>query len=161
MGDGEQMQMAYDIEPYVGVGPIRFGMTRDEVRAAVGAEVRAFRRDTQEGGPDDLFPTLGFFVYYGALRICAAVEFSRLASPTLRGRGFFDRPYTVVRRWLRALDPTLAETLDGLRSYQLGIALSAPSANELSDDELIEEDEVVLESVLAFERGYYERHACV
>lgn len=152
------MQMTYDIEPSIGVGPIRFGMTRDEVRAAMGAEVRESRRGKQEGSPDDLFPTLGFFAYYSAPGTCVAVEFSRLVSPTLQGRGFFDRPYTAVRQWLRTLDPMLEETIDGLLSCQLGIALSAPRANELSNDELTEEDAVVLEAVLAFERGYYERH---
>ncbi len=147
------MQMAYDIKPHSGAGPIRFGMTRDDVRAAVGAEVREFRRGQQKDGPDDLFPTLGFFAYYGASGTCDAVEFSRLAFPTLHSQGFFDRPYTAVRRWLRTLDPTLEETSDGLRSYQLGIALSAPGANDLPDDELAEEDEDILESVLAFDHG--------
>lgn len=147
--------MTYDIQPYIGVGSIRFGMTRDEVRAAVDAEVREFRRGVQGGDPDDLFPTLGFFAYYGTSGTCGAVEFSRLASPTLNGQTFFERPYNEVRQWLRTLDPAVQETTDGLRSDYLGIVVSAPGASELSDEELAEYAEDIPEAVLVFASGYY------
>jgi hypothetical protein len=148
--------MTFDIHPYVGVGPIRFGMTRDEVHAVVTSEVRDFRRGRTEGAPDDFFPTLGFFAYYGPDSTCQALEFSRLGPPTLDGQTFFERPYYEVRQWLRTLDPVLDETADGLRSYHLGIAISAPGANELSDEELEDYAEDIPEGVLVFNRGYYD-----
>ncbi len=148
--------MTYDIHPYVGVGPIRFSMTREEVRAAVDDEVRGFRRGRQEGDPNDFFPTLGFFAYYGPDGTCQALEFSRLAPPTLSGQTFFERPYYEVRERLRTLDPALDETVDGLRSRHLGIVISAPGANELSEEELEEYAKDIPESVLVFNRGYYD-----
>lgn len=143
--------MIYRIEPYVGVGPIRLGMTREEVQTMIVAPREpAMHRGREK--PGDFFPTLGIFVDYRAPGVCEFVEFARDSpcSPTLQGQVFLGQPYRVARAWFEAYDPDLETGGAGLISRQFGIALYASAAEKVPDESV--------EAVAVFEKGYYDHY---
>src|SRR5688572_15891651 len=66
---------SWEIRPLQGAGPIHLGMKRNEVRAAVGAPVSAFRKSVESAAPADAFDSIGVHVHYGAAGEAEAVEF--------------------------------------------------------------------------------------
>jgi hypothetical protein len=48
--------MNLPIEPHVGVGPVRFGMTRADVRRALGGSPKTYRKTTESITETDFFP---------------------------------------------------------------------------------------------------------
>jgi len=141
--------MDYEIESYVGVGPIRFGMSREDVRKAVTSPVETAAR-TSSGIPSDFFPADGIFVYYRQPGITEAVEFSGPCSPAFRGEHFLGRPYRELEDWIRKLDPDALLENAGLTSHKFGFGLYAPSAQKAPEQPV--------EGVLVFEKGYYDQH---
>jgi hypothetical protein len=144
--------MIYRIEPYVGVGPIRLGMTREEVQGMLVAP----REPAMHRGsalPGDFFPTLWLFVDYRAPGVCEFVEFARDSpcSPTLYGQEFLGQPYRSARAWFEAHDPGLETHGAGLISRQFGVALYASAAEKAPDEPI--------EAVAVFEQDYYEHQA--
>ncbi|HYO62032.1 MAG TPA: hypothetical protein VER08_00090 [Pyrinomonadaceae bacterium] len=140
--------MRLEITAYTGVGPVKFGMTREEVRLAVGPPVRPFMKTPDDELPTDAFDDLGVHVYYKKPGVCEAVEMGSPAEPTFRGQVLIGRPYSELRRWFESLDESVETDDTGLLSYKYGVGLYAPAAEE-------EPDEPV-EGVIVFERGYYE-----
>lgn len=140
--------MSYEIEPYAGVGPIRLGMSREEIHALLVEG----RQPTQRGSerPGDFFPTLGVFVDYRAPGACEFVEFAKYSplSPTFQGKSFLDQPFRQVRAWLERYDPDVETDGAGCVSKRLGIALYARAAEKEPDDPV--------EGVAVFEQGYYD-----
>ena len=144
--------MTYRIEPYVGVGPIRLGMTREEIQTMLGAPPEpAMHRGSEP--PGDYFPSLGLFVDYRAPGVCEFVEVVRDSpcSPTLHGQVFLGQPYRVARAWFETHDPDLETDGTGLISKQFGMALYASSAEKAPDEPV--------EAVAVFEQGYYDHAA--
>jgi len=47
------------IRPYEGVGPVSFGMTRDQVRRSVASKVEAYYKSPQGLLPTDAFDSIG------------------------------------------------------------------------------------------------------
>jgi hypothetical protein len=142
--------MNYEIKPYVGVEPIKFGMPSDEVRKVLHKDVEPVDKSSSEI-PTDFFPQLGIFVYYKPPGICEAVEFGGPASPTFDGQHLLGRSYSEMERWLRGLDPDVMLLDAGLRSKKFGVGLYAPSAKK--------EPDLPVEGVIGFEAGFYERYA--
>lgn len=138
----------YQIEPYVGVGPIRFGMTRQEVQLLIAWD----RQPTMHRGgdkPGDYFSPLGLFVDYRAPGVCEFVEFGGPLVPVLHGQTFLGQPYRLARAWFEANDPDCERDGAGLTSKRFGIALYARSAEKDPDEPV--------EAVAVFEEGYYDR----
>ncbi len=52
----------YEIVPHQGVGPIAFGMSREQSRAAIGTEPETFRKSGQDDTPADAY-------YHSALQV--------------------------------------------------------------------------------------------
>jgi hypothetical protein len=141
-------QMIYEIEPYVGVGPIRLGMTREEVHRHIVQD----RHPTMNRGrdtPGDYFPALGLFADYRTPGVCEFVEFGGPLLPVLHGQSFLGQPYRQARAWFEANDPDCETDGAGLTSKRFGIALYASSAEKRPDGPI--------EGVAVFEEGYYGR----
>lgn len=142
--------MEYRIEPYVGVGPIRLGMTVEEVRQAVGGAVHSFRKGPFAKRDTDAFDDEGIYVYYKDPGVCAAVEFGGGAvMPTLDGHPLLKRPFREVYHLLKARDPSLQLRDAGLTSYLLGVGIYMSSMKE-------DVWERATEGVIVFEQGYYD-----
>ncbi|MBP1858525.1 hypothetical protein [Rhizobium herbae] len=141
--------MNFEIRIYDGVGPIRFGMTPNEVRTTLGVEFKSFRRTTEETHPCDYFTGLQCFVYYDDTNgRVEAVEFAEPAEPTLIGINMLRLGFADLLRQIKELDPEVIVESDGFTSLSLGVGGWAPSAEE--------EPTVPCESVIVFVRGYYD-----
>jgi hypothetical protein len=139
--------MKFDIQPYAGVGPIRFGMLREDVREALRVHAEAVDK-TDTGIPSDFFESLGIFVYYRPPECCEAVELFEPASPEFDGTYPLGRPYREMEHWMRGLDSDCQRNDAGVRSFKFGFGLYAPSAQK--------EPDLPVEGVIVFEKGYYE-----
>lgn len=139
--------MNYDIEPYVGVGPIKFGMPREAVRQALGVEPRIFKKTPLSEMPADAYDEWGIHVHYDPPGVCCAVELAAPAAPTFRGQNLLGRSFGELQEMFRRMDQDLETDASGLTSRKLGVGLYAPFAEESPGEPI--------ESVIVFEKGYF------
>jgi hypothetical protein len=139
--------MSWEIAPYIGVGPIRFGMSPEEIRRTLGSPVRPSQKSASTI-PADFFTELGIFVDYAPPGLCQAAEFAGPASPTFCGQRLLGRPYAGAERWLASLDPDVRRHDAGLHSDLFGIGLYASAPHKSPADPI--------EGVIVFARGYYD-----
>lgn len=139
--------MELDLRPYERLGPIRFGMRREDVREAVGATARTFRKTPDAITLVDAFDTEGIHVYYDEQDLCEAVEVASPSVPTFKGRALLGRSFAELLDWLRTLDPEIQVDESGLTASSVGLGLYAPSAEQAPSDPV--------EAVIAFRHGYY------
>jgi len=143
--DGEMI-----IRPYEGVGPVSFGMTREQVREALASPVNPFYRTPDSRLPTDAFDDLGLQVEYRAPDICQFVSIGHPpAIPIFQGELLLYRPFAQIRDYFLAIDPESELDRSGLNSFKFGIAFYAPFWKEAPEEPA--------QTVAAFERGYWDR----
>ncbi|MFI7401578.1 hypothetical protein ACIBW9_14050 [Streptomyces sp. NPDC049541] len=102
--DSERAQWVF--VPQVGVGPLRFGMTPDDVSAALGSEAPARRLAQRSSGSYELiespFTKPRVTVYYAMGQTLACVAVDALAGPQvmLDGTALVARVPSEVEDWL-------------------------------------------------------------
>lgn len=137
------------IDPLLGVGPIRFGMPIDTVRALVGAHATPFSK-SDEGKQTDAFDELGLHAFYDRDGCCEAVEFFDWGQiePALNAMSLLSEPYVELEQRIRELDAGTKLQLAGLVSLRcgLGIYVDAPT---ISGD-------IRARSVIVVKSGYYD-----
>lgn len=143
--------MDFKIQTFVGAGPIRFGMTRQEVRQSLPGPVDFFRRTPEVVVASDHFTELGVFVNYRLPDLVDSVEFGRPSNPIFGGVALFIVTVDQARKFLRSRDPQLEVDGAGFISHTLGVG-----AYVLMDDPE-EDDPGEILSIIAFERDYYGR----
>lgn len=131
-----------------GVGPIRFGMSPEDVRTVLGAEFESFKRTPSSVHPCDHFFRYECFVYYDAQGLVEAVEFAEPATPMLDDLNLLGVSFMSLVERIRQADPDLSVESDGFTSLWLGIGGWAPAAEEKPDEHL--------DSIIVFARGYYD-----
>jgi hypothetical protein len=117
------------IEPRVAAGPIRFGMTRNDVRAALGGTVKAFHKNFGPRLLVDDFREANLHVFYREDDTAYAVEIWRGAQPMLKGIDFFAVPYPWLLTALRGFDADLIIERRGAQSLRLSLRLWKPDPN--------------------------------
>lgn len=121
--------LLYEIEPYVGVGPIAFGTARDDLPPILRAAPLRWEPEIN-GLPQDFYADLGIFIIYRPPGIVESVLFGGGAMPAFRSRPLLKQAYDATAAWLMALDPdaTLVDT--ELTTPAFGFTLSAPSLHK-------------------------------
>jgi hypothetical protein len=122
-------------------------MSREEIRVALDATPRRFKRTAEAANETDAFENEGVYVDYGEDDRCEAIEMTLPAVPTLHGRPLVGTSFAELREWFRLLDPDTQVDAAGLVSLSLGIGLYAPSAEKAPKEPV--------EAVIVFRRGYY------
>lgn len=140
--------MQYDIEPLYGAGSIHFGATAEEVRTELGANFTSFRRTPSAAFPCDFYESLSVFVYYKVPGIVEAVEFAHPADVRLEGVSLLTLSFAELTAFLHERDSLVEVEIDSATSYGLGVGAYAPRADEAPDEPA--------ESIIVFERGYYD-----
>lgn len=136
------------ITPNKGVGPINFGMTRDEVRNILGGNVVEFKKTPMSDTFTDAFNDYGIHIYYDSNYTCEAIEMALPADPILSQKNIIGRPFADIKSNITAQDSDVELDETGLLSFRLGIGLYVPDLED-SEDSLVE-------SVIVFRDGYYE-----
>lgn len=142
--------MEFEISSYVSAGPIALGMLRAEVRQTLGAPVESFQKTPSSATKSDAFDTLGIHVHYDSDDRCKAIEFgSAVSEPKFSGRQLLKQPFAQLEPWLRQLDPEVRSGTEGLTSLKLGFGLYGTPASQ--------DPESLVEGVIVFRRGYYDK----
>jgi hypothetical protein len=139
----EIASMKLVISPYVGVGPLRLGMNRDEVRAVLSSKVVEYQRGASPCKMDN-FPEWHLQAGYRDNYICNAIEMSAGSNPVLHGLDLLSTNFPTLIKEFRQRDPDLELDAGSLISRKFGVSLYAP--NQLAPPE----------SAMVFERGYYD-----
>ena len=136
----------FEIIPYAGIGPLRFGATRAEVREVLAVPVEAFQKTPTSDALTDAFDDLGIHVYYDSADRCEAVELGGAhAAPSFEQRLLLRMRREEARSWLAERDPELRVSLTDLTSPIYGFALHTES----------DAPDARVKSVFVFRRGYY------
>lgn len=124
--------MQFEIKPYIGVGPIKFGMHRDEVRKILSSPFKEFVKWAAASTiPTDDFYNLNFHVYYNKNSNCKGIEFAKGSNAIFQGHEIVGRPFSEVMEWLIKLDSSARLDDDsGVKSEQLSIDLWVPDADD-------------------------------
>lgn len=64
----------WTIDPYVGVGPLTFDLSRQDVRKSLNTEFQSFRRNSYSVGETDAFDKFGIFTSYDGNERLECVE---------------------------------------------------------------------------------------
>lgn len=88
--------MLYEIEPYIGAGPVRLNMTQQEIRQIIGPPLRSVRQPFEEYATDQ-FPDTHITTTYCYPGVCNSINFYGPATPTFGGRKFLNQPFAQAR----------------------------------------------------------------
>jgi hypothetical protein len=140
------MDAAWKITSHAGVGPVRFGMTRTQVREAMAVPWDSSRR-TPSSRVADVFRSVGTFAYYTESDFLEAIEFSRLQEVVLENLNLTTTPIEQLLRDILLLDPhaTVQAKSSGFISKSLGAGVWTEGDRHLPP-----------QSVIVFAPGYYD-----
>lgn len=141
-------EAALIIETHVGLGVVRFGMSREEVAAALGSEPRRFKKTVACTTLTDAFDPIGLQVFYDIDDRAEALEVFAPSRPCFGDLDLFSTPYSTLVDILRVLDPDLQEDELGFTSNALGFGVYAEHKDS--------DPERPSEGVIVFRKGYYE-----
>src|SRR5208283_3578225 len=108
--------MKLQLIPYESLGPIRFGMRREEVKMVVSVPVKAYRKTPKSSTLTDAFVGEGIHVYYDEQDACIAIEVASPSMPLWRDRSLIGDPFSSSLDWLKSLDPNIVVEDSGLTS---------------------------------------------
>lgn len=140
--------MKFEIKSFMSAGPVQFGMSREQVRTAIGGKYDTFKRTGNDDTDTDDFSKLGVQVEYDADGNCIAVIMSAPSDPVFRERRVLHGSYAETKKWLLSLDEDSEVEEDGTTSYELGIGIYA--------DIKPGDKKAPTEAVIAFSKGYYD-----
>lgn len=138
--------MNFEIVPYVGVGSIKFGMKREEVRKCFENRFEEFKKTVFSETSTDDFGCC--HVFYKKQDTCEAIECFEEANVTMDGKKIIGMPYIEIKAMFEKIDNSLVLNDAGFTSFKFGIGVYAPFAQD--------EPGEPVESVIVFEKGYYE-----
>lgn len=134
------------IESFKGVGQIKFGMTRTEVRSVIKSNVQEFKKTPTSETLTDAFDFC--HVYYKQDDTCEAIELFEPAIPIFQNEKLIGSQFKEVKKLFHQLDKDVEIDETGLTSYNCGIALFVPSLSRSGKEKV--------EGVFVFKQGYYD-----
>lgn len=141
-------RMVFEIDPFVGAGPIKLGMTPVQARNCLGGDFTSFKRTPAADYPCDHFRDFGVFINYREPYVVAAIEFGSPAEPIFEGKNLLKISYKELAAIISINDKNCEFDVDTIISNSLGIGVYCPDANE--------NPESPVESIIVFEKGYYD-----
>ena len=141
--------MKFHINPGIGVNNIAFGMHFTQVRRAVGAAYKLFRRGS-EPVESEFYISQDLMTYYGAGGKLEAIEFAPPAETVLFDTNLLALNWAEVSDFLRAHGGDVEDRGDGPILLKLGVGVWTPDAPY--------GPHAAVESVIVFAPGYYKRN---
>lgn len=127
---------ALDILPTMGLGPIRFGMSKARVRADVGAPETEFVRNP-EFAPDHvewIYWNGTVYITFNPDGQCSNIMVSAPAQARLEGVDLLSLDAPAAWNHLRRIDPDAYPKHESLVSAKLGVAIYAPNVGTEFED---------------------------
>jgi hypothetical protein len=133
------------ITPYKGVGPILFGMTREEIRVIIDGSVTNINRNRT-----DYFENI--HIEYDR-DICRAIILLPPMKPSFRGINLLgNQSIKQLRAWLESINGLIQDDITGgITAFRFGISLYTPDIDIFQDDPP--------ESITVFRVGYFDEFA--
>jgi hypothetical protein len=131
-----------EVKSYIGVGELRFGDSRLNVRAILGPHYHSFRK-APGANETDAYDKLGLHLYYDENDCLEFVEAFAPSSLTFIGISLLGRQMSDVENDLKAIGHYSRRDDVGLQCDSAGIGLYAPTG--------------IVDGVAVFRRGYYKR----
>ena len=140
--------MEFDIKPYEGIGPIKFGMDRADVRKTLIAPYNEYKQSQYAHNTSDAFDNIGVTVHYDETDKCESVSIWLKHKVSFKGDSFFNKPAKQIIKWFNKIDK-LATVGDEniLTSIKHGIAVGF--------DEPIEDPNSKVNSIIVFNLKIY------
>lgn len=135
------------IDPFVGFGPIKFGMTPAEVRHALSIPHSSFMKTPMSQFPTDAFDSIGVHVGYDKAGMCEAIEVFDPGQAMHNGVNLVGSRYADVQASFLLLDREMKIDETGFSSIGTGVSVYAPDKDEDGDARCA--------SVLIFREGYW------
>jgi hypothetical protein len=123
MENAKSAALPWEIRPFEGVGPLSFGMKRNEVRSTVREEPRPFRKALSEGKLTDAYEKPIFHAHFDDADCLEFVEFGEPSAVTLNGQRIFALEPTTAEKYIRLFDHELSVDDEGFDSFSLGITV--------------------------------------
>jgi hypothetical protein len=142
----EVEKMNFEIVPYVGIGCIKFGMKREEVRKCFDNQYEEFKKTPFSETLTDDFG--GCHVFYKKQDTCEAIECFEESNVMMDGKKIIGMPYAEIKAMFEEIDNSLEFNDAGFTSFKYGTGVYAPFAQDRPSEPV--------ESVIVFEKGYYE-----
>lgn len=139
--------MRFDFHPRIGVGPLKFGLSRVEIEAVLGAKPHRFFRSQFSQSMTDHFETLGLFVYYDKFDCAEAFEFPADADLELKNVQLCGLSAHAFARAIE-LDSVFQASENSVSSESLCISAYYPG---LSKDQSAPQ-----QSVIVYKTGYFD-----
>lgn len=139
--------MRFDLHPKIGVGPLKFGLSRSEIEAVLGMKPHRFLRSQFSQSMTDHFETLRLFVYYDKFDCAEAFEFPADAELELKNVQLCGLSAQAFARVIE-LDSVLQVSDDSVSSESLCISAYYPG---LSNDQSAPQ-----QSVIVYKSGYFD-----
>lgn len=142
--------MTFNYNPYSGVNDLRFDMSRDEIRGALGLIhlYKEFHRTKSSNNTTDSFYQLGLFVNYNEAERCDSFEFHSNAKVIFIEVNLMNLSYKEFVNFIKSLDEEVVEDESGCTSFILGVGAYAPNKEENPDEKV--------EGIIVFKKGYYD-----
>ena len=134
------MNLKYEVQPQIGIGPVKLGMDRTSAIECMGLEPDSFMKTPMSQHPTDSFYEAGFQIFYeGELPKVESIELSRGCGfeVTLAGKCILDLPVNEALSKIESITGLKPETGDEGYTYEiqsLGLWLWRQS-NEPNDEE--------------------------
>jgi hypothetical protein len=123
--------MDYAIRPYDGIGPIKFGMTPEQVHEILGEPVKTFKKNSRN---TDDYRTIGFHVVYDEADACESITLFSPATPSFQDQQLIDGSFKTLKTWFQSQGSTVQHYDCGMIFLKFGINLYATDYNPNSDN---------------------------
>jgi hypothetical protein len=136
------------INPYIGIGDLKLGMTQSQIRDTLKSNFESFTRNDYSEMPEDYFPEFGIYIQYKQPGLCDSILVVKPVNPIWRGKQLLNIGFSELAQWFSEVDPERELDDTGLISYKYGIGIYAPDYEEEPDSSP--------RSIIVFTRGYYD-----
>jgi hypothetical protein len=154
--------MDYTIHPFEGVGPIKLGMTPQQVRAVLGEPDESFKK-FDDDFPTDSYYSLSIHVLYEHPGICNEIwlflepdDPTSGCNPTFQGYGLKGRTFAELKPWFQKLGTPVQHFDIGCSFLKYGVYVTSQhySYHQRNIDEPVDTVSVCSESVIARDMDY-------
>ena len=141
--------------PFEGVGPVRFGMSREEVRSQLGPNFEADCTALSSSAREAWFDRC-VCVEYDSDERCCAINVSQPCGLVVHGTYLGGMSAQDLVRWVESVDASARQDADGITSHVLGICVWVAPSQEHEPEEL-ECPGLWVPCILMFARDYWSR----
>jgi hypothetical protein len=134
--------MIFELFPYVGAGPVKFGMSRADIQRILEEKCTVFNRGNSKT-ETDYVESLGIFIEYNEDYECISLEMAQPAVAWFRGKNLLELTRKQILQLLKD-DAKIEQDEAGFTSYLLGIGGYCETSRQKA------------KSIILFGKGYYD-----